>query len=74
MELCLSGSLLVGIKVIVTTLLSLFSNVGGKNRGCLQEKAFRSTPSSKLPFSLSQPQDTIGILLIYGNQSTVFIP
>ena len=45
-----------------------------KNHGCLQEKASRSTPSSKLPFSLSCPQDTVGIVLIYGNQSTVFIP
>lgn len=73
MELYLSGSLVVGIKVIITTLLSLFSNVK-KNLGCLQEKAFRSARSSKLPFSLPCPQDTVGILLIYGNQSIVFIP
>lgn len=62
MELCLSRSLVVEIKVIITTLLGLFGNVK-KNLGCLQEKAFRSAPSSKLPFSLPCPWDTVAFCL-----------
>ena len=38
MELCLRGSLVVGIKVIITTLLSLFSNVKKKKTMAASKK------------------------------------
>lgn len=55
MELCLRGSLVVGIKVIVTTLLSPFSNV--------EKKAVAA--SKKKPLEAPLPQNCHFLCHVY---------
>lgn len=59
MELCLRGSLVVEIKEIITTLLSLFSNVGGKKT---------LAASKKKPLDALLPQNCHFLYHVLGTQ------